>query len=90
MKEDFPEKNLPENENDEQLNEMSDAEKLMSRHLHTEGDIITDEDLKNIKIKKDVPPTEVTGVELEERLKKEDEEPGADNPKTPWDVIGSS
>jgi len=90
MKEDLPEKNLPENENDEQLNEMSDAEKLMSRHLHTEGDIITDEDIKNIKIKKDVTPTEVTGVELEERLKEEDEEPGPDNPKSPWDVLGSS
>jgi len=90
MKEDRPEKKLPENENDEHQDGMSDAEKLMSRHLHTEGDIITDEDIKNIKIKKDVTPNEVTGVELEERLKEEDEEPGPDNPKTPWDVLGNS
>lgn len=89
MKEDLPEKKLSENENTEHQDGMSDAEKLMSRHLHTEGDIITDEDIKNIKIKKDVSPPEVTGVELEERLKKEDKEPGPDNPKSPWDVLGS-
>ncbi len=74
MKKDLPEKNLPENENNEQLNEMSDAEKLMSRHLHTEGDIITDEDIKNIKIKKDVTESNVTtGIELKERVIEEEE-----------------
>ncbi len=89
MKQNIPEKKLPENENDEHQHGMSDAEKLMARHLHTEGDIITDEDIKDIKIKKDVTPTQVTGVELEERLKEEDEEPGPDNPKSPWDVLGT-
>jgi hypothetical protein len=87
MKQDLPKKKLPEN--DEHMDGKSDAEKLMSRHLHTEGDIVTDEDIKNIKIKKEVTKTEDTGVELKERLKKEKEEPGPDNPKTPWDVLGS-
>ena len=89
MKEDLPEKKMPANENEEHHAGMSDAEKLMSRHLHTEGDIVTDEDIKNIKIKKDVIETDVTGVELKERLKEEKDEPGPDNPKTPWDVLGS-
>lgn len=89
MKEDLPEKKLPENENEEHMDGMSDAEKLMYRHLHTEGDIVTDEDLKNIKIKKDVTGTQVTGVELEEHLKKEDKEPGPDSTKSTWDVLDS-
>ncbi|MFN2437932.1 MAG: hypothetical protein ABR503_01955 [Chitinophagaceae bacterium] len=88
MKEDLPEKKLPENEKEEYQSGMSDAEKLMNRHLHTEGDVVTDEDIKNIKIKKDAIEAGDTSVELEERLKKEEKEPGPDNPKTPWDVLG--
>ncbi len=89
MKEDISEKNLPEKGNEDHQSGMSDAEKLMKRHLHTEGDIVTDEDIKNIKIKKNETEADVTSVELKEHLKKEDEESGPDNPKTPWDVLGS-
>lgn len=73
-----------ENEPLHYQNGQSDAEKLMRRHLQNPDDVITDDELKNLKIAgtpDTVNPEEEAQIE---RKKDEDEEI---RPATPWDVI---
>ncbi|MBO9683881.1 MAG: hypothetical protein J7502_14650 [Flavisolibacter sp.] len=99
--------NVEKNENREDINNErfeSDTQKIMRRHLENEDDIITDEDIANIRVGM-VPPefdraTEARFEGDEAREKVEDEVTGAtkemnkdenlDNGQiTPWDTIDS-
>ncbi|RYZ00371.1 MAG: hypothetical protein EOO11_01740 [Chitinophagaceae bacterium] len=68
-------------------NGQSDAERLMRDHLNTPGHVISDEDLRNLKVGvDDLSPAE----ERFEDQKEQDEEPGKpEPPETPWEVLGS-
>jgi len=71
MKEDGLE-NKPKNL-EEENNTGTDAQKITRRHMEDEDDIITDEDIRNIKIGplREVPST--TGAELEEIVREKEE-----------------
>ena len=71
----------------------TDSEKIVRRHLADEGDEITDEDIRNVRIVgEDDEPTTIA-AEAESQFEKNDSEeetgtPGPDaKPGTPWDVL---
>lgn len=97
--------NVEENENTKELNNEefeSDTQKIIRRHLENKDDIITDEDIANVRVGM-VPPefdkaTEARFEDEEERKKVEDDLSGEkDDIKkdenldeeqiTPWDII---
>ena len=86
-----------EDTNNEQNGERfeSDTQKVVRRHLENEDDIITDADIRNVRVGMTPPldaPTEEAVRESEDRVadKKADDEndtvPGAQK-VTPWDVV---
>jgi len=81
-------KQMPLDENDTSLdpyqNGQSDAEKLMRRHLQTPGDVITDEELKNLRTSVNAPLENETANFEQEDLEKDKNN---DEQIVPWDVI---
>ncbi len=74
----------------------SDSQKIVRRHLEDENHIITDEEIRGVRIGAEpvVPDnTEQKFEELVDDLEKENEDPDkkevdpSDNPVTPWDTI---
>ena len=75
----------------------SDTQKVVRRHLENKDDVITDEDLRNIRV--GLTPPVVVGETQEEKLEdtiKEVERESSntdkdtdrkDNPITPWDLV---
>lgn len=90
----------PQNGNNEEQNEgsfESDTQKIIHRHLENKDDVITDEDIRNVRIGMSPPldaPTEEAVKEREEDEKIADKKtinedgimPG-EQEITPWDVI---
>jgi hypothetical protein len=83
-------------ENDERF--VSDTQKIIHRHLSNEDDLITEEDIRNVRVGM-VPPVEEQTTpasadrefdELEKELDEEkpDQPVKNDKPITPWDVKG--
>lgn len=70
----------PENTPLHYQNGQSDAEKLMRKHLQEPGHVISDDELKSLKI----AGTEETAEPVDNEDKENDEEV---RPATPWDVI---
>ena len=90
----------PQNDTDEEQNEEnfeSDTQKIIHRHLENEDDVITDEDIRNVRIGMTPPldePTEEAVKEREEDEKiankktiDEDETMPGEQKITPWDVV---
>jgi hypothetical protein len=90
----------PQNDNNEEQNEESfesDTQKVIHRHLENEDDVITDEDIRNVRIGMTPPldaPTEEAVREREEDEKiadkktiNEDEIVPGEQGITSWDVI---
>lgn len=74
----------------------SDTQKVVRRHLENEDDIITDEDIKNVRVGMTPPIEERITPEnvdekrdkaLENNFENSDEEKPSENPVTPWDTI---
>lgn len=60
----------------------------IKKHIHDIKDVITEEDIANVKIpgeEDSLPPREDEGGEIEEETKKKP--PAEGKPITPWDVI---
>lgn len=82
----------PDQTNDPQSNNLtnpyengqSEPEKLMRRHLQTPGDVITEEELKTMRIGTEDMAAGSTAPPLSEE---EEEMQQDDKPVTPWDVI---
>lgn len=91
---------------DEEQNEQperfeSDTQKIVRRHLEDPDDVITDEDIRNVRVGMSPPNADIPalrdekgpGTEAEENphveraLAEKDKEKPSDNPVTPWDVI---
>jgi hypothetical protein len=96
-KENYLEFNPHDDSNNEQNGERfeSDTQKLIHRHLENEDDVITDEDIRNVRIGMSPPPdapTEEALQESEERVADrkttdiEETLPG-EQKITPWDVV---
>ncbi|MGN6399539.1 MAG: hypothetical protein ACTHMD_03735 [Flavisolibacter sp.] len=99
----MPEERLevpPRNDNNEEQNEESfesDTQKIVRRHLENKDDVITDEDIRNVRIGMTPPldaPTEEAVREWEGNEKvadkkaiDEDETMPGEQEITPWDVI---
>lgn len=94
------ENQLPEEENQNQEPFESDTQKIIHRHLENEDDVITEEDIRNVRVGVFPPDALTTDNESEEEIEEEldnvaanrtgenneDEEP-SDNPITPWDMV---
>lgn len=89
------ERNLPEGENEglHYQNGQSDVEKLMRHHLQTPGHVISDEELKNLKVG---VSEESAHINEEESQKSNDddidgfgEKQEGDAKGSTWDVLGS-
>ena len=70
----------------------TDAERIIHRHLNNKDDIITDEDIRNVRVGvTPAVPDAATLARFEDEEKKEDlndsNQPG--NPVTPWDLTES-
>src|ERR1051325_9784440 len=75
----------------------SDTAKIVHRHLENEDDVITDEDIRNIRVGltppvDDIEPRSENFAEIvddiEEEQKDTDEDvKRTDNPVTPWDAV---
>jgi len=63
----------PSQNQEEQENTGTDAQKITRRHLEDEDDIITDEDIRNIKIGPIRQEPIATGAELSEIIKEREE-----------------
>ncbi len=74
------------NENiDPYQNGQSDVEKLMRRHLQTPNDVITDEELKNLRVGTEGMPA--TSALVTNNREEENSETDEEKPVTPWDVL---
>jgi hypothetical protein len=81
--------------NDDQENQdefVSDTQKVVRRHLENEDDVISEEDIRNVRIGM-TPPGALSAEEAEERAKeltedadKKEETEAGDEPITPWDL----
>lgn len=86
-------RDLPEGENEglHYQNGQSDVEKLMRHHLQTPGHVISDEELKNLKVgvdtENDQRPEEVS--ENDPDIKGFGEKQDGDAKGNTWDVLGS-
>ena len=73
----------------------SDTQKVIHRHLENKNDIITEEDIRNVRIGMSAPLDKPTKEAIEEREDKkadrkaidEDEPIPGTQKATPWDVI---
>jgi hypothetical protein len=73
----------------------SDTQKIVRRHLENEEDVITEEDIANVRVGMTPPLDEATEEAIKERdrsadRKKTDDDDASEGQKaTPWDVIDS-
>jgi hypothetical protein len=53
------------------------------------NDVITDEDIRSVRISTDLPPFDeiTTGAEAATQIIKEEKEEPSDRPATPWDTV---
>ena len=67
----------------------TDTDRIVHRHLADENDVITDEDLRNVRISTDLPRPEETTVGAEAASLEEEEvdEKPFNRPVTPFDVV---
>lgn len=90
------EENTTQNENEERF--VSDTQKIVRRHLENEDDVITEEDIRNVRVGMTPPLEETTEQSLSENgtdeakdkrnPNDEDEIPGKQI-VTPWDTLDS-
>ena len=66
-----------------------DTTKIVRRHLADQNDVITDEDISNVRISTELPPFKevTTGAEAATHIIKEEKENTDDHPMTPWDTV---
>src|SRR6476620_2148203 len=72
----------------------SDKQKIVKRHLENKDDVITEEDIRNVRVGMTPPLDDATEEALEEREEKiadrktidEDVTPGGQK-VTPWDIV---
>lgn len=95
-----------DNRNEEQENTdrfESDTQKIIHRHLENEDDVITDDDIRSVRVGMtpplpDTPTMENMAIEKEEKKPEDNEaiqkallaknkESRSDEPLTPWDTI---
>ena len=92
MKDDRIDRPEGDNEPDYYQNGQSDVEKLMRHHLQTPGHVITDEELKNLKVgvpdEGEKPVSEHTEAP-EEDVEGFGEKQEGDTKGSTWDVLGS-
>jgi hypothetical protein len=72
----------------------TDSQKVVQRHLEDENHIISDEDIRNVRIGvTEVAPMQTEKIldklveEVEKENKEEDDVAQKDNPINPWDTI---
>jgi len=73
----------------------SDTQKIIHRHLENEDDIITEEDIRNVRVGMSPPPDEPTeeaireleGKAADRKAIDEDETAPGEQKVTPWDVV---
>jgi hypothetical protein len=91
MRQEFPEQDEQKNEDKPEERFESDTQKIVRRHLENEDDVITEEDIRNVRVGM-MPPLEETMTkeeadrqfdELGETL---EDKPENNKPITPWDV----
>jgi hypothetical protein len=86
-----PQENNNADENNERFE--SDTQKVVRRHLENEDDVITDEDIRNVRVGMTPPldePTKAAVRESEERAadrKASNETAPGEQKITPWDVV---
>ena len=66
----------------------TDSAKIVRRHLSDKNDVITEEDIRNVRIYTELPPfNEVTtGAEAEMLIREELQKQSSNRPGTPWDL----
>jgi hypothetical protein len=64
----------------------SDTQKIIHRHLQNKDDIITDDDIRNVRIGL-TPPTPDTPALARFAEEGENDEEPKNNPVTPWDIV---
>jgi hypothetical protein len=72
----------------------SDTQKIVKRHLENKDDVITEEDIRNVRVGMTPPLDEATEEALEEREEKvadhksiDEERTSGGQKLTPWDVV---
>lgn len=75
-------------ENDTPERFESDAHKIVRRHLQDKNHVITEEELRNVRVGMTPPPEEIdnVGYQGEEERPRENTDP-AGTPLTPWDAV---
>ena len=78
-------------ENREAETPLHDTQSIVQRHLQNKDDVITDEDIRNVRVG-DVEEVPTVGAEAQARFVDEDEKDndetlGEDKKGTPWDVL---
>ena len=71
----------------------SDTQKIVRKHLEDKDHVISEEEIRNVRVGM-TPPNEerhldeiVEEIEAEDETKKDSKEKPADDPITPWDTI---
>lgn len=78
---------IPGNQNGERFE--PDTTKIVHRHLADKNHVITDEEIRSVRISTELPPfSEVTtGAEAVTHIIKEEDENPFDNNVAPWDTL---
>jgi len=85
----------PVDDNNDQSEEFqSDTQRIIKRHLENKDDVITEEDIRNVRVGMTPPLDESTEEALAEREEKvadrksiDEEENSGGQQLTPWDVV---
>jgi hypothetical protein len=88
-----PQEGSTKEQNEERFE--SDTQKLVRRHLEDEGHVITEEEIRNVRVGMSPPPDEPTEEAIREREERtadrkvpdENETAPGEQQATPWDVI---
>lgn len=79
--------NTPGNPKEERF--QPDTTKIVHRHLEDKEHIITDEEIRSVRISTELPPFDevTTGAEAATNVIKSEQEEPSDRPVTPWNTV---
>ena len=66
---------------------LHDTQTIVQRHLEDKDHVITDEEIRNVKVGDVEDEVSPVGAEAQARFEDEDDTLGTDEKGTPWDVV---
>jgi hypothetical protein len=71
------------------VNHETDISKIVRRHLEDKNHVISEEEIRQVRISTDLPPIDevTTGAEASTLINEVEKEKPSERPATPWDTV---